>query len=572
MNLQAAHASNPFITIWEDHETANDAYATGADQHDPGTEGDWLARRDAALQAYYEWQPIREPELREGADQGSISTPLTQAYRSFDFGDVLSLHMLETRFTAREQPIFADASTYPAPLPSNETVAAGVTSVLEALQVDPASAPAVLSAYGITDPATQQSLLLDQEALAAALTLPVTMQIISDELSAPRDKIGPEQLNWLTSQMASSDAALQLLGSPTLMQSMQLPLDVLQAFAPGTPAGSGLPTIDKYAVPLAKIQAGEALTPAEQDVFNTLTLPYNVDAWDGYAVEREAILQTAQGLDKRLITIAGDTHNAWAGHLQTASGDTVGLEFSTPGVTSTGFEVYTPGLADYLGKFYPGTDMVDYIWEGLIPNLEYADTTRRGFLDLTITTTDAVARFELADLSSPAARVVPAWETESVSGSIDSLQLSKVEPVTIGETTALIPEASFADEASEIVDGQSADTEFAFGEFKALATVGEVDADTGMALTGYPDGQAAWLADADTVRVAYQSESYATMGLYGETYGWEMASGVEFTGSHIHTIDYDREGFANFLDNDSSAAEMVKGSGNLFDTVYNIFG
>ncbi len=40
---------------------------------------------------------------------------------------------------------------------------------------------------------------------------------------------------------------------------------------------------------------------------------------------------------------------------------------------------------------------------------------------------------------------------------------------------------------------------------KTIATVGEVDKMTSKALTGYPDGQAAWLQDDDTVRVAYQS-------------------------------------------------------------------
>ena len=109
--------------------------------------------------------------------------------------------------------------------------------------------------------------------------------------------------------------------------------------------------------------------------------------------------------------------------------------------------------------------------------------------------------------------------------------------VKIGETTALVAEASTAGDGFEIVDGQSADTNFPYiGNMKALATVGEVDAETGMALTGWPDGNAAWLLDEDTVRVAYQSESYATMST--ETYPWEMASGVTFTGSHIHTLDY----------------------------------
>ena len=142
----------------------------------------------------------------------------------------------------------------------------------------------------------------------------------------------------------------------------------------------------------------------------------------------------------------------------------------------------------------------------------------------------------------------------------------------IGQTTALIPEAGLA--TAELKDGQSGNTNFPFADFKAIATVGEVDAKTGLALTGYPDGQAAYLADDQTIRVIYQSESYATMGRapQPETYPWQMANGVTFTGSHIHTIDYDRPLFADFMKNDSAADSMVKGSGKLFNKVYNGFG
>ena len=151
---------------------------------------------------------------------------------------------------------------------------------------------------------------------------------------------------------------------------------------------------------------------------------------------------------------------------------------------------------------------------------------------------------------------------------------------TIGQTTALIAEAGLPGvtdaslSTNSLKDGESANTNFPFANFKAIATVGEVDAKTGMALTGYPDGQAAWLADDDTIRVVYQSESYATMGRAPkpETYPWQMMNGVTFTGSHIHTIDYDRAKFANFMNNSNSAQSMVTGSGKLFNKVYNGFG
>ena len=147
--------------------------------------------------------------------------------------------------------------------------------------------------------------------------------------------------------------------------------------------------------------------------------------------------------------------------------------------------------------------------------------------------------------------------------------------VKIGQTTALIPEAGSAVQPEWLNDGQSGNTNFPYSSYKALATVGEVDAKTKQGLTGYPDGQAAWLLDDDTVRVAYQSESYAH--IYGrtpapETYPQEMETGVTFSGSKIHTIDYSRDAFADFMGNDSAASDMVEGSGFLFNRVFNLFG
>ena len=158
-----------------------------------------------------------------------------------------------------------------------------------------------------------------------------------------------------------------------------------------------------------------------------------------------------------------------------------------------------------------------------------------------------------------------------------SMTAVAAETKTIGQVTALIPEASTAGANDAFLrDGQSGDTAFPFlGRMKAIATVGEVDAKTKKALTGYPGRHAAWLLDEDTIRVSYQSESYGPMSKKrggGQTYGWEMTSGAKFTGSHIHTIDYDRARFASFLTNNDAASGMVKGSGHLFNRIYNQFG
>ena len=92
--LQAAHARAPWIVVWDDHETANDSFMTGAQNHSPATEGDWNARKARAIKAYYEWMPIREP-----ANGGPAIN------RAFQFGDLASLFMIETRLTARDQQL-----------------------------------------------------------------------------------------------------------------------------------------------------------------------------------------------------------------------------------------------------------------------------------------------------------------------------------------------------------------------------------------------------------------------------------------------------------------------------------
>ncbi len=96
--LQAITAKMPMIAIWDDHETSNDSWKEGAENHEDG-EGDWEDRRQAALRAYYEWMPIREP--RPGRVHSDI-------FRSYDYGDLLTLLTVETRLTARSEPIIIE--------------------------------------------------------------------------------------------------------------------------------------------------------------------------------------------------------------------------------------------------------------------------------------------------------------------------------------------------------------------------------------------------------------------------------------------------------------------------------
>lgn len=98
-DLQEAHRQHAFITVWDDHETTNDAWRDGAQNHNPG-EGSWQLRKAAAIRAYFEWMPIREFPYR----------PQSRIYRSFRFGDLAEIDMLDTRLVGREQQT-ADLAT-----------------------------------------------------------------------------------------------------------------------------------------------------------------------------------------------------------------------------------------------------------------------------------------------------------------------------------------------------------------------------------------------------------------------------------------------------------------------------
>jgi alkaline phosphatase D len=90
-DLQEAHRQHPFITVWDDHELANNAWRDGAGNHQPA-EGEWQARRTAAWRAYLEWMPVREQ---------SDFTP--RLYRTFRFGGLADLVMLDARSLRDEQ-------------------------------------------------------------------------------------------------------------------------------------------------------------------------------------------------------------------------------------------------------------------------------------------------------------------------------------------------------------------------------------------------------------------------------------------------------------------------------------
>ncbi|MES2622382.1 MAG: alkaline phosphatase D family protein [Bacteroidota bacterium] len=104
-DLRVVHQQYPFITVWDDHETANDSWYGGADNHTPGTEGNWFDRKEDSRKAYFEWMPIRD-----------VHNSIDTIHRVIPLGGLADLIMIDTRLEGREEqtamgsPILTDTN------------------------------------------------------------------------------------------------------------------------------------------------------------------------------------------------------------------------------------------------------------------------------------------------------------------------------------------------------------------------------------------------------------------------------------------------------------------------------
>ncbi|MEE4360055.1 MAG: alkaline phosphatase D family protein [Pseudomonadales bacterium] len=99
-DLQELHRQHAVVAVWDDHESANNSWRDGAENHDPEKgEGPWPLRKSVAVQAWHEWLPVRE-----GLNQRE-----PRIWRSFALGGMVDLIMLDTRLYGRDRE--ADAPT-----------------------------------------------------------------------------------------------------------------------------------------------------------------------------------------------------------------------------------------------------------------------------------------------------------------------------------------------------------------------------------------------------------------------------------------------------------------------------
>lgn len=312
-DLQAAHQRHPFIVIWDDHELANDTWRDGAENHQ-SDEGSFSDRKLAALQAYFEWMPIRPV----------TSTDHLNIYRQFNFGSLVELSMLDTRIIARDKQLeYADYMT-----------AAGLNA--QKFQVD------------LTDP--------------------------------KRTLMGYTQRDWLVDKLKQSTATWNVIGQQVLMSKMWIPAELLLSLGQITSGGASAETLAKMNAQITelvtlklRLEQGDPTLTAQEKTRVTTVVPYNLDAWDGYYAERETVYENLASLNKKVIVLAGDTHNAWASYLYSQKGQYVGVELATSSVSS-------PGLEKYLSIPMAQLQQFEFAFTTLIDELAYCNLNQRGYL------------------------------------------------------------------------------------------------------------------------------------------------------------------------------------------------
>ncbi|WP_274015692.1 alkaline phosphatase D family protein [Vibrio parahaemolyticus] len=237
-------------------------------------------------------------------------------YRQFSFGNLVNLMMLDTRLVGRDKP-------------------------------------------------------LDYFSLSAP-TMEAIGGLVAQSRSADRELLGTEQLAWLINEFNTHDAKWNVLGQQVLMSRMELPSSVMTAMFQ-------LFTSTEEKKTEALLAVNTAITGYLADPSaDPISLPYNLDAWDGYYVEREKVYQLAKASSGNFVCLAGDTHNAWASELKDVSNNPIGVEFATSSVSS-------PGLEEYLALDPVAIAQMEYTLPHLVSELQWADIKQRGFMRVTFT-------------------------------------------------------------------------------------------------------------------------------------------------------------------------------------------
>jgi alkaline phosphatase D len=333
-DLQELHRKNPWITVWDDHESTNDSWRGGAENHQSATEGPWEARLQSAARAYHEWMPIR---TQSDGD-------LLRIFRSFDFGNLARLVMIDSRIDGRDQ-------------------------------------------YAVT----QEQFLSFYLTARPDGTFPAD---VVPGTATPRRMLSPTQETFVQNQLSSSAQPWQIIGNQTLLHFQSAPNFADTRVLPP-------PVRDQVLAGIQQLLGG----PAGLAQYNQLArggLPlydFVADSWAAYPTARLRFLATLLQAARNPLVLTGDSHNSWAANLRLPTPNglaNVGVELATPSVSSPGFEEAIPDIpAPVLSAVVVENNTAPV--PARIDQLVYAETARRGFVLLDITPERAQAQWILVD-------------------------------------------------------------------------------------------------------------------------------------------------------------------------------
>lgn len=298
------HAHHTLLACWDDHESANNPWTGGAQNHQPATEGDWATRRNASIRAYYEWMPVREPEWLDVKGRSRA-----QFWRAYRFGDLALLHTLETRHTARAEQIYY-----------------------------------MQYATKIVDDASAQRF---RDEVLGAPNRPLIAPELEADIEAALTRSVKDGQPW---RIIGNPSVIGRLIVPDLAKLGVLPDPFPKLAAAKTPEELGKLAMDPH-VSLAWR--------------GRWALPDYTDAWGGYPWAREqfyALSRRAGAGD--LVFLSGDSHSFWTNNLADAQGRPAGIEFGTAGISSPGDFIesgFGPEMSVTLDKVY-ADHMPEVVW------------------------------------------------------------------------------------------------------------------------------------------------------------------------------------------------------------------
>jgi len=169
--------------------------------------------------------------------------------------------------------------------------------------------------------------------------------------------LGAEQENWLARELERNarSTAWQMVGMGTILGRTMMPREAIDWLRPDVSEG----TFTSF---------GNSIRAASHG------LPMWMDRWDGYPAARSRLLKAAQQADADLVMLSGDSHNAWAYSL-VEDGKPAGVEFAGQSVTSSGMEGNTGADPRIVARGFIAAN----------PELQWADTSRRGYMMIEIT-------------------------------------------------------------------------------------------------------------------------------------------------------------------------------------------